>query len=308
MNIFFNHSEFRIRAGWRIAFQMIIMEGIAFVLYLITGSYTRGIAETVLIMAIAAILSVWLSARYFDRRSLRDLGIRLNRTWWFEFSLGLLISAVAMLFIFITEWSFGWLEVGRYVWDNPVSPYWPLYLGGYLLLMLLVGFYEELMFRGYQLTNLLEGLSVKGQPTQWTMTGAVVVSSILFGAGHVENPNVSLLSIINIIIAGIMLAIPFLVTGRLGLSIGLHAGWNFVEGSILGFPVSGLKYHHTLITINQNGPSTWTGGTFGPEGGMLGAIAIALVILIEIIYFGIILNANKKRLFQESALQSGGNA
>ena len=300
MNIFYNHRERRIRSGWRLAFQFILMEEMVFLGYIIVPGFMSTIVGATLVTGSAMILSVWLCTRYLDKRSLFDLGLHLRGVWFLEFVLGLLASAVAMLFIFITEWSFGWLKVGEYAWSVANNSYYIWYLAGYLVLMMFVGFYEELMFRGYQLTNLLEGLTTGNNDKRGAVIGAILISSALFGAAHLSNPHATWLSAFNIMSAGVMLSIPFFVTGRLGLSIGLHAGWNFVEGSILGFPVSGLTYEHTMITITQHGPATWTGGAFGPEGGMLGIIGIALIIVIELIYFGIALNTDKERLLQES--------
>jgi len=208
-----------------------------------------------------------------------------------------------MLFIFITEWSFGWLNVDQYAWNVSGNSVYIWYLIGYFILMIFVGFYEELMFRGYQLTNLLEGLTTENNDKRGAVIGAILISSVLFGATHMSNPHATWLSTFNIMSAGVMLAIPFFVTGRLGLSMGLHTGWNFVEGSILGFPVSGLVYDHSMISITQHGPPTWTGGAFGPEAGILGIIGVAMIIIIELIYFGIALNTDKERLMHESPLR-----
>ena len=302
MNIFYNHRERRVRSGWRLTFQFILMEEIVFLGYMILPGLTSTIVGTTLVTGLAMILSVWLCTLYLDKRSILDLGLRVRGVWFLEYILGLLASAVAILFIFITEWSFGWLRVENYAWNLSQNNHFIWYLLGYLVLMMFVGFYEELMFRGYQLTNLLEGMTTERNDKRGAVIGAILISSALFGAAHMSNPHATWLSAFNIMSAGVMLAIPFFVTGRLGLSIGLHAGWNFVEGSILGFPVSGLTYDHTMVNITQHGPPAWTGGSFGPEGGMLGIIGIALIIVIELIYFGIAMNTDKERLMHDSPL------
>jgi hypothetical protein len=65
------------------------------------------------------------------------------------------------------------------------------------------------------------------------------------------------------------------VTGRLSTAIGAHIAWNFVQGAVFGFPVSGDKEGASLIGIAQAGPELLTGGAFGPEAGLLGAVASA---------------------------------
>ena len=68
---------------------------------------------------------------------------------------------------------------------------------------------------------------------------------------------------------GCALALPYLLTGELGLSIGLHMTWNLFEGTVYGFSVSGIAPTTHLLSIQQNGPVLWTGGAFGPEAGLI---------------------------------------
>src|SRR5262249_8892069 len=86
---------------------------------------------------------------------------------------------------------------------------------------------------------------------------------------------------------GLLLSLPVLWTGRLALSIGLHIGWNFFEGSVYGFPVSGELQSTHLISIAQRGPVLWTGGAFGPEGGLVSTLwmAVDLVLIASWVRF-----------------------
>jgi membrane protease YdiL (CAAX protease family) len=116
---------------------------------------------------------------------------------------------------------------------------------------------EEVLFRGFVFRTIRD---VGGT---WT---AVAVSAVLFGALHAFNPGASLVSTIAIALeAGVLLALAYAATDRLWLPIGLHAGWNFAEGTIFGTAISGHAMSHALVRGELHGPAALTGGTFGPE-------------------------------------------
>ena len=73
---------------------------------------------------------------------------------------------------------------------------------------------------------------------------------------------------------GLFFGLGYVLTGQIALPIGLHFTWNFVQGNIFGFPVSGRITHATSLFLTQeSGPDLWTGGAFGPEAGLLGLLA-----------------------------------
>ena len=97
----------------------------------------------------------------------------------------------------------------------------------------------------------------------------------VFGILHLGNPNATWISAAGIFLAGIFLAYGYTSTKQLWLPIGLHIGWNFFEGVVFGFPVSGLDMF-TLTRITVSGPELVTGGAFGPEAGLILLPALAL--------------------------------
>jgi membrane protease YdiL (CAAX protease family) len=109
-----------------------------------------------------------------------------------------------------------------------------------------------------------------------------MISSVIFGFLHAFNPNATPLSSISIAAAGLLFALGFILTGDLAIPIGIHITWNFFEGNVFGFPVSGVTSSTTFIQITQSGPVAWTGSAFGPEAGLtgLGAIALGCILIL----------------------------
>jgi hypothetical protein len=154
-----------------------------------------------------------------------------------------------------------------------------LSLGSGLLLFLCVGIYEEAISRGYLLRNIAEGLNAKWWGPEAAVGLSVLLTSAAFGFAHASNPNATLLSSLLISVAGLMLAAGFVFTGELAIPIGIHITWNFFQGYVFGFPVSGMSPGKSLFSIKQGGPDLWTGGVFGPEAGMLGLLAMLVLTL-----------------------------
>jgi len=142
----------------------------------------------------------------------------------------------------------------------------------FLALYILVGWNEELLFRGYQLQTLASGLNLF-----W----AVFISSAVFGVSHLLTPNATWVGVVGIFFAALFLAYSYVRTHQLWLSIGLHVGWNFFEGVVFGFPVSGSDIY-SIIRHQVTGPELWTGGIYGPEAGLI--ILPGLVVGMVLVY------------------------
>jgi len=212
----------------------------------------------------AVLLATWLARRLLDRRLFLDLGLRLGRGWWTDLLFGTAAGGVLMAGIYAVEWAAGWLAFGGFAWEGMEwGQLWPL-LGTAFFIYVAVGINEEVMMRGYVMQNLAEGLN---------MFWAVLISSAVFGLMHLGNPYASWISTLNLAVAGLFLAAGYLVTRSLWLPIGLHFGWNFFQGTVFGFPVSGTGGFH-LIRQTVAGPEWVTGGPFGPEAGLTGLVAM----------------------------------
>ncbi len=268
-----NKSEHRVRAGIRITVYILL----AFPIVMIGNAIPMGGFQFLLTTALSFGFFLMMF-RFVDHRSSMQLaGIYLHKKWWLECSLGSIIAAIVMASIFGFQLITGTIEFIDFRWNQPGSSSWLAPLLLFLMQMACVGFYEELMTRSYLLPNFKEGFTVGAIDAQKATIIAVLFSSSVFGVAHGLNPNVTFFSILNITLAGIMLAIPFLITGRLAYSVGIHFAWNFFQGGIFGFRVSGMPIQGSLIQIQQRGEAIWTGGSFGPEGGLIGTLGIFLV-------------------------------
>jgi len=125
------------------------------------------------------------------------------------------------------------------------------------------GFVEELLFRGI-LFRWLEEFS-----GSWI---ALAITSVLFGAAHILNPNATWFSSFAIAMeAGVLLGGAYMLTRNLWMPMGLHAGWNFTQGEVFDVPVSGLD-EHGLVQAQLSGPPLLSGGGFGLEASVIGLV------------------------------------
>jgi uncharacterized protein len=268
-NVFLSPDEPRLRAGWRLILQTLLMIVLLFcagipvgLLFLIPDlDLPDGVflALNQVISIFAITLSVYLARRFLDKRSFSSLGLRLDQWAAIDILAGIVITFFMMGFIYLIEWGVGWLTFEGFAWETDDLL---TVLGGtfgMLVVFILVGWNEELLSRGYHLQTIASGLNLF-----W----GVVISSAIFGIMHLGNPNATWVSAAGIFFAGLFLAYGYLTTKQLWLPIGLHIGWNFFEGVVFGFPVSGLDIYR-LIRITVDGPELWTGGAFGPEAGLV---------------------------------------
>ncbi|MGI8539226.1 MAG: CPBP family intramembrane glutamic endopeptidase [Rubrobacteraceae bacterium] len=233
---------------------------------------------SVLASAVAIFISLILAGRFLDKRPFRAYGFDMNRGWWLDLGFGLFLGAFLMCGVFLTQYAFGWVAVTNSFESNLSGTPFALAILLPLAVFLCVGVYEEALSRGYQLTNLAEGLNfpVLGGP-KGAVVLAWVITSGVFGILHLGNPNASFISTTNIALAGILLGVGYVLTGQLAIPIGVHITWNFFQGNVFGFPVSGLEgLGATFLSTETSGPELWTGGVFGPEAGLLVPIAIVV--------------------------------
>ena len=300
---FRDESEGRLRAFWRLLFQYVLywygktlLVTLALVSFVALGrvglfkgelaSSPASVATARVAMLAAVVLTVWLACRFLDRRPFSGLGLELReRTWWIDFGFGLFVGALLMTGIFLVQLAAGWVViVGVFETTSGGGLFLPAVFAA-IVALVSVGIHEELLFRGYEIKNAAEGLNFGALGPKGAILLAWALSSIFFGLLHLQNPNASLASSVNIAFAGLLLGVGYVLTGRLAIPIGLHITWNFFQGNVFGFPISGTQpIGATFIRTKQDGPDVFTGGAFGPEAGLLVPAACVLGTLLILLW------------------------
>jgi hypothetical protein len=266
-----------IRQGWIRA--IIYMIGVSAIVYLFyrfgetimsqfeTGTengdesvFNFGLLYT--LMGLAIVLLTWLMQKVISKQKFINLGFSW-KGYSNEAGLGF-FGALAMLGI----GSLILVATGYMSFTSASFAAAPLLLE--LVIMVVVAFVEELMFRGYLLNNLMQSMN------KWI---ALVISSLLFALFHQTNPDVTVFAIANILLAGILLGLNYIFTKNLWFGIFFHFAWNYFQGPVLGYDVSGLKLS-SILQQSVSGPELWTGGLFGFEGSLLCPLLFAIAIII----------------------------
>jgi CAAX protease family protein len=214
-------------------------------------------------------LATWIVGFKILLLDLRDLRWRTPlgaaRGFGAGLVLGILPAAVAML-LGVVAGGAAWVP------DRGSLAQYFGRLGMILVMLAPAALAEEVIFRGVPLVMLAR---VLGRPA------ALILISIGFALAHVTNPEVTARALGNIALAGILLSLAFFSPGGMWAAFGAHLGWNMTLAA-LGAPVSGLPFEIPFVDYTMGGPAWLTGGTFGPEGGLLSTFAITSAIILAV--------------------------
>lgn len=264
-SVFFNTSN-NLRSGWRIACFLLLQIALSlsigsflFSYVGLSGVVIQGIGYALLLFTTFVVLKV------IDHRPFHAAGFSFHSRLWIEILQGFLLSFLMITVVFDVEYLLGYIHPS---WQD----YSLLKIGASLpamfLFFLWFAFGEELLFRGYLFQTLIEGTN------QYV---AIIVFSVSFGLFHLNNPNITFLAVLNIILAGVWFSVAYLKTRTLWFPTIMHATWNFFQGYVYSFPVSGLEWGQpSLLRLRQSGPEWITGGHFGPEGGVLTTLVLVI--------------------------------
>lgn len=285
-----NPTERRLRAPWRLlvwlfaaVFGAVVITAVAAAIPLLgsSGRFSALYAMGRLVGLIVAGLAIALGIGYLlDRRTLADYGLGLDAQWWRDAAFGLALGFTLPTLAFGAQLIVGFTTVTGMLPTGPSDTFEFGTTGALFRLALLVPFFivqastEEILFRGYLLTNLAEGLA--NTLGRWrAIVVAIVATGVLFGIFHGANPGMTPLAIPNITLYGVLFGLCYTLTGRLGIACGFHVAWNYTL-VVWDFPVSGLQSGAALVETVTTGPALVTGGGFGPEGGLIALPLLAI--------------------------------
>ena len=217
-------------------------------------------------MTFFMIIMLWAFMKYIDKEPLINIGLKVKGRLK-DFNFGLLIGLLIMGFAY-----FFLLLINEIVFVKIDFDLNKLLLS--IVLFMGVSVFEEIIFRGYVLKNLLESFNPYV---------ALFVSSLFFSLIHGANPNVTLLGLSNIFLAGIFLGASYVFTKNLWFPIALHFSWNFFQ-AMFGFKVSGLD-SYSIIKFDIIENNYINGGEFGFESSVLSLIIIIIFTIIIWKYF-----------------------
>jgi len=207
--------------------------------------------------------------KVIEKNSLSTLGF-VKKNWLKYLGWGILISLLQMGVIALVYQVSG---IGSFEL-NELSLEPILFILGLFPFWLLQGGTEEVATRGWLLTRMA---------ARTNLPLAIAISSSLFGILHMGNAGVTFLSVLNIILDGVLAGLLFIYTDSIWLVVAQHGTWNYVQGNLLGFQVSGTGADASIFSFSMGyGPDWLTGGAFGAEGSII--TTLVLIVSLVIVY------------------------
>ena len=221
-------------------------------------------------LAVIATLVIWKTRTLIDKRTFISLGLDTKKWVFKDFAAGVLISAILVGVVIAIEVAGGWVTF-EFVQLSKTDIIFRL-LNLFLLTGFIVAWWENLFFVSYLFLNLKDGCGF------WC---AFILNCLIFSLIHLSNPNASIASFGGILLIHAYEIYAFLKTGNLWLVLGIHAGWNSLQG-LAGFTVSGQTENQVIAQVNTT-PEWLGGGLFGPEAGLI--IVLTSLIAFALIWF-----------------------
>jgi uncharacterized protein len=266
-NFFLNPGN-KIKNIWWVIIFFLLLSCFLFPLTILADRFSFEITMTHQVVMIAFVSII---CQLLRRKSISDLTGSINFIWLKELFIGLVIGVALMGLPVLLLTIFGYIR-----WQANIFSFSTI-LSGFLI-FLLAAIAEELLFRGFMFQRLMQAFG------KWP---AQLIVAALFLLTHLNNPGmtgiVKTLAAINIFMASIMFGIAYIKTKSLAMPLGLHFMANYMQGTVLGFGVSGGEAPSLLKPLFDHAPLWLSGGEFGIEASIFG---LCFVILITIaLYF-----------------------
>ncbi len=295
----FKNREGKVRSGWKIAAVLAIFYGSVLIISMVIGiivsgmlmasgdlqagatalSYTyteRGqkIMENVnmimmFIQEVITIILPILAWKISTKRKLSDMGFTPLKSDYKELFAGLILGIVSICIVFAAIILSGHAEVATW------KPHFAVSQLVYLLMFIMVGFAEELLSRGYIMSVLRQTKSI---------AAIMIIPSVIFALLHSLNSGIGVVPYINLTLVGVLFSYMYLKSGNIWMPIGYHITWNYFQGNVFGFKVSGTEVEGMLLTSNTK-DSILNGGAFGPEGGLFVTVVLLIGFVVVNLYY-----------------------
>jgi membrane protease YdiL (CAAX protease family) len=207
------------------------------------------------------LLLVYIFTRFIDRKDFKSVGFQV-KGYVKDIFPGIALGAGIMLSGFLILLALNEINVKGFNFDI-------YYFFISIVIFVFVAINEEVFIRGYLLNNFLQSMN---------KYLALILSSLIFSLLHIFNPNFDLMSFAGIFLAGILLGIAYIFTKNLWFPIALHFSWNFFQGTVFGFEVSGISIY-SIINQQPVENNLLNGGEFGFEGSILSHIFIVIAVV-----------------------------
>lgn len=218
------------------------------------------------IFTIICTIFLWKS---FIGLPIREMGFKKLKTCYKDLLFGLFFGALSMTLVFIVLYACGSVHLSGSLGQPSVG----VFLLWGIVFFTAVGFAEEMLARAF---------FIKALSMRFKTGSAVVLSSIIFSFMHFGNDGISVLAAINLFLIGLLFAQMYLQSESLWVPIGFHITWNYFQGYIFGFQVSG-NVVQGLYTTNAVTKDIINGGSFGPEGGL--AVTAVIIVGYAVVHF-----------------------
>lgn len=258
-------------------FTLILMIPLMFIVSIFISAFQSKIDFTEYLFSLnlilttgACIIGYYLLLKFKEKRSFKSIGLKFSKTACFEYlrGFGIGVFMIAIIALGICLVGKGSIYVNTEISLSSIVPF--LFI---IIAWIIQGASEEIMMRGY----MLPALAIKKGPIV-----AITITSVFFAVLHLLNDGVNAMGILNLVLFGVFAAVYAIYEESLWGICALHSAWNFAQGNVFGFLVSGLDAGQSIFITKINENNIINGGTFGPEGGILCSVVCLIGIVIVV--------------------------